>query len=278
LRRKNGKKPGGQPGQSGSTLMVVDDPDERLRHEPGPCAGRGAGLAEAHEVGMERRQVFDLPPMSVRVSEHQLIARRCRCGAMTSGVASEGVTAPVRYGPRITTVILYLYIGQFLSKNRTAQVLAELFGTPVSDGTVVAMTQHAANDLDDFLSLVTARIAEAKVARFDKTGLRVAGALHWVHCARTDKPTTSASPKIGEYHPTTTARTRHPRDQTQPEDLRLPPHPHRNHTVLRDPQLPLHGHQARQDLLRHPRHARQQPLLATCQRWNMNALSACVAS
>jgi transposase len=111
LRRKSGRKPGGQPGHPGSTLALVEDPNERKRHEPGPCTGCGASLAEAPEVGMERRQVFDLPPLTVRVTEHQLIARRCECGATTCGTAPEGVTAPVQYGPRITGIIVYLYVG-----------------------------------------------------------------------------------------------------------------------------------------------------------------------
>jgi transposase len=189
LRGRSGRKPGGQQGHPGSTLAQVADPDERLRHEPGPCCGCGADLSGAPEVGMERRQVFDLPPMTVRVSEHQLIARRCRCGVTTCGLAPQGVTAPVQYGPRITAIILYLYVGQFLSKKRTAQALAELFGTPVSQGTVATMTQRATAGLDEFLGVVADRIAEAPVAGFDETGLRVAGALHWVHCARTDKYT-----------------------------------------------------------------------------------------
>jgi hypothetical protein len=108
------------------------------------------------------------------------------------------VTAPVQYGPRITAIILYLYVGQFLSKKRTAQALAELFGTPVSDGTVATMAKRAADGLDEFLSEVTDRLAEAEVAGFDETGLRVAGALHWVHCARTDKYTLiTCHPKRG---------------------------------------------------------------------------------
>ena len=189
LRRKSGKKPGGQPGHPGSTLALVAHPDERLRHEPGPCRGCGAGLADAPEVGVERRQVFDLPPISVRVVEHQLITRRCLCGITTCGIAPEGVVAPVQYGPRITAIILYLYVGQFLSKKRTAVALAELFGTPVSEGTVVAVTKRAAAGLDEFLDVAADRIAEADVAGFDETGLRVAGELHWVHCARTDRYT-----------------------------------------------------------------------------------------
>ena len=51
------------------------------------------------------------------------------------------------------------------------------------------MTKRAADGLDEFLELVKQRIAEAEVAGFDETGLRVAGTLHWVHCARTGKYT-----------------------------------------------------------------------------------------
>ena len=198
LRRRTGRKPGGQPGHPGSTLALVDNPNERKRHEPGPCGGCGESLADAPEVGMERRQVFDLPPMTVRVIEHQLIARRCACGATTCGAAPDGVTAPVQYGPRITAIILYLYVGQFLSKKRTAHALAELFGTPVSEGTVATMTKRAADGLDGFLAEVADRIADSEVAGFDETGLRVAGALHWVHCARTGRYTLiTCHPKRG---------------------------------------------------------------------------------
>jgi hypothetical protein len=108
------------------------------------------------------------------------------------------VTAPVQYGPRITAIILYLYVAQFLSKKRTAAALAELFGTPVSEGAVAAMTRRAADRLDEFCAQIGDRIAGAEVAGFDETGLRVAGALHWVHCARTDKYTLiTCHPKRG---------------------------------------------------------------------------------
>ena len=198
LRRRSGRKPGGQPGHPGSTLALVAEPNQRRRHEPGPCTGCGASLVDAPEVGMERRQVFDLPPITVQVTEHQLISRRCTCGTTTCGAAPEGVSAPVQYGPRITAIVLYLYVGQFLSKKRTAQALAELFGTPVSDATVAAMTARAADGLDGFLTEVGDRIAAAEVAGFDETGLRVAGRLAWVHCARTGKYTLiTCHPKRG---------------------------------------------------------------------------------
>jgi len=104
----------------------------------------------------------------------------------------------VQYGPRITAIILYLYVGQFLSKKRTAAALAELFGAPVSEGTVSTIARRAATGLGEFLDVLGDRIAEAEVAGFDETGLRVAGKLHWVHCARTGKYTLiTCHPKRG---------------------------------------------------------------------------------
>jgi transposase len=187
LRGRSGRKPGGQQGHPGSTLAPVAVPDEVVVHEPGVCRGCGSDLAGAPQVGVTRRQEFDIPPISVRVKEHQLIERRCACGARTCGQAPAGIDAPVQYGPRITAVIVYLYVGQFLSKNRTAAALAELFGTPVSSGTVAAMAARAADGLPGFLDLVRRRITAAPVAHFDETGLRVAGRLRWVHSTSTGK-------------------------------------------------------------------------------------------
>jgi transposase len=189
LRGRSGRKPGGQPGHPGSTLELVSDPDEVVRHEPGPCGGCGDDLAGAVETGVERRQVFDLPPVRVRVIEHQVITRRCGCGTPTTAAAPAGVSARVQYGPQVAAIVVYLYVGQFLSRERTAQAVTELFGTPISPATVAALTRRAAAGLDGaggFLDQVADRIADAQVAGFDETGLRVGGGLAWVHVARTD--------------------------------------------------------------------------------------------
>ena len=189
LRKKSGRKPGGQDGHDGSTLAQVARPDRELRHEPGCCGRCGGGLAGRPVTGVERRQVFDLPEVAVKVTEHQLIERECRCGHRTKAIAPAGATAPVQYGPRIAAIIVYLYLGQFLSKQRTAQALAELFGIPLSSGTVAGITARAAGMLDGFLERVRGSIAASEVAGFDETGFRVEGRLHWVHCARTGKYT-----------------------------------------------------------------------------------------
>ncbi len=189
LRRKTGRKPGGQDGHKGATLMQVARPDREIRHEPGCCGRCGAGLAGRPVTSVERRQVFDLPPVRAEVTEHQLIERECGCGHRTRGTAPQGTGAPVQYGPRIAAIIVYLYLGQFLSKQRTAQAVAELFGTPLSSGTVGALAARAAGKLDGFLDHVRDQITASPVAGFDETGFRVEGRLHWVHCARTGRYT-----------------------------------------------------------------------------------------
>jgi transposase len=189
LRKKSGRKPGGQDGHKGTTLAQVARPDREIRHEPGCCGRCGAGLAARPVTAVERRQVFDLQPVRAEVTEHQLIERECGCGHRTRGTAPAGAEAPVQYGPRIAAVIVYLHAGQFLSKDRTALALAELFGIPLSSGTVAALTARAAGQLDGFLAQVRQAIAASDVAGFDETGFRVAGRLAWVHCARTGKYT-----------------------------------------------------------------------------------------
>jgi transposase len=188
LRGKSGRRPGGQAGHRGQTLCQVAVPDRSRRHVPVRCRGCGAGLAGAVEAGTERRQVFDIPPMVVRVTGHQLVRRRC--GTVTSADAPEGVDAPVQYGPNVTAIVIYLYAGQFLSEDRTAKALAELFGTAISPGSVAAMTVRAAARLTadgGFAEQARARLTEAEVAHFDETALRVACRLRWVHSASTGK-------------------------------------------------------------------------------------------
>jgi transposase len=121
-------------------LEFSGTPDEVVVHEPGRCSGCGKDLAGARPAGMIRRQVADVPPVRPVVTEHQMIARRCCCGVVTAAPAPAGVSAPVQYGPRLTAIGAYLWHGQFLSRHRTGQVLAELFGVSVSPATITAMT------------------------------------------------------------------------------------------------------------------------------------------
>jgi transposase len=184
LRGRSGRRPGGQPGREGRTLRQVERPDEVVVHEPGACAGCGAQLAAAvPPVRVIRRQVFDIPQITVRVVEHRLVSRRCACGAITAATGPAGVGAPVQYGPHAAAIAIYLCLGQHLPVERSAGLLAELFGTPMAAGTVAAWTSRAAAGLAPFTAAARAGLAGAELVHVDETGLRVAGRLHWLHVA-----------------------------------------------------------------------------------------------
>jgi transposase len=119
----------------------------------------------------------------VRVVEHRLVTRRCACGGLTAAAGPAGVSASVQYGPHAAAIAVYLCLGQHLPVARTAALLAELFGTPMSVGTVAAWTSRAAAGLAPFTAAAVAGLTEAEVVHLDETGLRVAGRLHWLHVA-----------------------------------------------------------------------------------------------
>jgi transposase len=109
-------------------MQLSDSPDRVVRHEPACCPGCASDLAGAPEEGVIRRQVTEVPEARAEVTEHQMIGRRCGCGTVTWADAPEGVTAPVQYGPRAAAVGAYLWHGQFLSRDRACQAMADLFG------------------------------------------------------------------------------------------------------------------------------------------------------
>ena len=184
LRGRSERKPGGQPGREGRTLRQVERPDEVVVHEPGACTGCGGTLTgEDRPAGVLRRQVFDLPTITVRVVEHRLVSRRCACGTVTQAPAPAGVSAPAQYGPHAAAIAVYLVLGQHLPVARTAALLAELFGTPMSVGTVAAWTSRAAAGLEPFTAAARRALGGAELVHLDETGLRVAGRLHWLHVA-----------------------------------------------------------------------------------------------
>jgi transposase len=184
LRGKSGRKPGRPRGQPGATLQMTERPDELQTHEPGRCAGCGAGLFGSPVTGTGRRQVTDLPEqIRAVVTEHRIISRRCSCGTVTSGTAPAGVSAPVQYGPRLSAVAVYLWHGQFLSRGRTCEAVSELFGVSVSPGAVAGMVQRTAGKLGGTLEAIRTALAAAGVAHADETGFRAGGKLAWVHPA-----------------------------------------------------------------------------------------------
>jgi transposase len=200
LRRRTARKPGGQPGHRGSTRTPEPRPDAVVTHVPAECGSCGAPLDPAEATRVERRQLLDLPPARLLVTEHRAeTRRRPSCGAETKAPFPAGVGAPVCYGPALRARAAYPHKYQLLPVARTSEALSDLFGCAVPAGTIHRMTEECA----EALSAVEARLKDAVTASpvigADETGLRVAGQSHRVHVARTERLTHYAySPRRGK--------------------------------------------------------------------------------
>jgi transposase len=187
LRGKSGRKPGRPKGQPGATMQLSDHPDKRVRHRPARCGCCGKSLKRAAVTAVERRQVTDIPPVKAVTTEHQMLTLLCGCGHETKAQAPDGVTAPAQYGPRIISTGIYLWHGQFLSRDRACRALAELFGCAPSPGALAAAARKTAGLLAPALTAITMHLIAAEIAHFDETGFRTAGRLAWVHSASSGK-------------------------------------------------------------------------------------------
>jgi hypothetical protein len=102
LRKSWARKSGGQPGHRGATLEPVTEPDQILLHEPLQGGAGGSVLHEgAGQLGEERRQIFELPPWKLSVTEHRLVTQECpSCGSQNREAfpEPEAVPARTRYG------------------------------------------------------------------------------------------------------------------------------------------------------------------------------------
>lgn len=87
LRQSGGKK-GAPKGHDGHTLPFTEHPDEIVVHQLTTCAQCAASLADVESVAYEKRQVFDLPAPSIKVTKHRTEKKKLRClrTAQTGGI------------------------------------------------------------------------------------------------------------------------------------------------------------------------------------------------
>jgi transposase len=181
-RPASGKKAGGQPHHPGHTLIPVERPDVVVRHHPVVCAQCQASLEAVPGTVVERRQVHDVPPQRLEVTEHQVEQVLCpACGALSRGACPPQVSAPVQYGPRIRAMAVYLNQYQLVPEERTGEALGDLFDCPLSDGTIVSWVAQAAVTLTPTVAHIADLVAAGPNQHADETGLRIQGKLHWLH-------------------------------------------------------------------------------------------------
>ena len=147
--RSADRKPGGQPGRTGSGLAPTTEPDRRETvTAPTECAGCAADLTEAADAGTGWAQVWDLPPINLEKVHYLLPRRRCGCcGKITTAAPPFGAAGNVVYGPNVNAAAILLGIEGNVPVERTAMLMEALLGAPVSTGFVARAVARFAQRL-----------------------------------------------------------------------------------------------------------------------------------
>ena len=200
LRQKSGKQAGGQAGHLGATLEMSPMPDEVIPLLVTHCQHCQADLTGIVPQSRERRQIVDVPLPCVQVREYQGEWKQCpHCQGYTSGAFPDAVRAAVQYGPRVGAMAVYLLMQQHLPWARTCEVLADLVGVRLSEGTLAALLQRTAEKLVPVEAQIKEALVTADVLHQDESGLYVLGKRWWVHVACTLSLTHyAAHPKRGQ--------------------------------------------------------------------------------
>ncbi len=181
LRESSGLKPGGQKGRKGNTLKMVENPDLIQEHTPHYCNCCGQDLEDIIAIPAGKRQVFDIPKIEIKVTEHQVYNKKCECGHINQGEYPQQANAPVSYGNNIESLIGYFHTRQYIPFKRMQEVFRDVFGVPISEGGLHYILDKLIAKAQPAYELIKQRLQSNTKYSIgsDETGVKVKGAKHW---------------------------------------------------------------------------------------------------
>jgi transposase len=193
LRQKSERPSGGQPGHPGASLPFSSTPDEITQLQVDRCEACQQDLQAVVACGRERRQVVDLPSPHLVVREYQAEQKQCpQCQHITRAAFPAGVQAPIQYGPNVGATAVYLVEQQLLPLARACEVMRDLLGVQMSEGTVWELIKRCAGQLAPVEQQIIEALIHSEVIHQDETGLDVEGRRHWMHV--------TCTPTLTHYH------------------------------------------------------------------------------
>jgi transposase len=190
LREPSSKSAGGQAGHEGNTLKFSESPDIIEVHSPGTCSCCGRDMSGIAPLSYKSRQVFDLPPIKLQVTEHRSQAKCCPdCNTISSANFPTAVSQPIQYGTGIQKLAVYLCNYQLLPYKRTSELFEDLLGHRINEASLISMNQRCAANLDGFIRQLKECLSGQPVLHADETGYRYQSKRNWLHVLATGQHT-----------------------------------------------------------------------------------------
>ena len=181
--RKKGQNPnGGQKGHEGHRLEPVDNPDHVEMYKVECCENCKASLHDIDAADYNKRQVFDIPPVRIEVTEHRAEIKKCPgCGCTSQAAFPENVTQPTQYGPNIKSHAVYFNTQHYIPFERTADIFEDVFNHRISQGTLNQSINDFAGAVQPVNEITKNLLINSDVVGFDESGLKVKGKIKWLH-------------------------------------------------------------------------------------------------
>lgn len=184
-RGKSNKKSGGQKGHQGHKLEMVENPDEIIPITVENCKNCGLDLKTQNKK-QTKRQVFDIPPLDIFVTEYLTESITCPCcKTLNNTEFPEHVKRPTQYGANFKSLIVYLNQYQFIPYDRTVQFVSDIFNHSFSQGTVYNIIKDCYNNLKSTEEIIKEKILNSPVVHFDESGGYCDKIRDWFHVAST---------------------------------------------------------------------------------------------
>ncbi|NPV42661.1 MAG: transposase [Firmicutes bacterium] len=195
LRKKTGKKPGGQPGHKGCTLKKIPNPDRIEVHEVKRCSHCGQGLSQVLAQEYKTRQIHEIEIKRI-VTEHRAEVKQCiHCRHTNIADFPADITHYIQYGPTCHTIMVCLNQGHFVPYDRLSEISSHIFGIPVSTGSLVNMVEQCHQQLEEAEKYIKEKLIASDILHADETGMRLNGKTNWLHTAGNEQYTYYASHK-----------------------------------------------------------------------------------
>ena len=168
---------GGQPGHPGHhhALVPPEQVDERVDCYPEQCSNCQAALSptecsEVGEVVITQAYEVEIRRRVRQYDQHRLVCSHC--GASTLG-ALPPEAAHTRYGPSLTALVAVLSGVSQLARREVSRLCGELFGIPVSVGSVQKLCEQVSSAVAAPVAALGAAIRQQAVVGMDETSWRV---------------------------------------------------------------------------------------------------------